>query len=183
MIDMLLDFSKMSTADRPNATELAPVVEEVVDAFREKAAAHGVSIEVAVEEGLCVAAEPIVVASPLQNLIENAFKYGRCPDKAPVIDVRAFSRAGMAIVEVEDRGPGITPAEAETLFRAFARGRDGGEGVGLGLATAKRLVEARGGSLGLRVGQYGGALFQIRLPAAYAADHGERREALSGPQV
>jgi signal transduction histidine kinase len=183
MIDMLLDFSRMSSATHLVETEVAPIVEEVVDGFREKASAHEVTIHVNVERGLRVVAEPIVIASPLQNLVENAFKYGRRPGVAPLIEVRAFSRAGMAIIEVEDRGPGISSAEAETLFRAFARSRDGGEGVGLGLATAKRLVEARGGSVGLRVGQYGGALFQIRLPQAYATAHGERREALSGSQV
>ena len=122
------------------------------------------SLEIACDD-VRAACEPIVVASPLQNLIENALKYGRRDGVAPVIEVRAFWRAGMVLIEVEDRGPGIDATEAETLFCAFQRGVDGGEGVGLGLATARRLVESRGGSIGLRAGRFGGALFQIRLPA------------------
>lgn len=166
MIDMLLDFSRMASATQPVETDVRPIIEDVVDGFREKARAQDVTLAVDCAADLRVLAEPIVIASPLQNLIENALKYGRRPDTSPVIEVRAYDRAGMVVIEVEDRGPGISTAEAETLFRAFARARDGGEGVGLGLATARRLVEARGGSIGLRVGRYGGALFQIRLIAA-----------------
>jgi signal transduction histidine kinase len=165
MIDMLLDFSRMSTAPQPVETEVRPIIDDVIDGFRDRARAHDIEIEVMCEKELRALAEPIVVASPLQNLIENAFKYGRRPGLEPVVEVRAFWRAGMVIIEVEDRGPGITPAEAESLFHAFSRGRPDGEGVGLGLATARRLVEARGGSIGLRVGRFGGALFQIRLPS------------------
>jgi signal transduction histidine kinase len=169
MIDMLLDFSRVSGDHSQTSCAVALIVDEVVDGFRERAGANGVTIEAQCED-VRAACEPIVVASPLQNLIENAFKYGRRESQDPVIEVRGFWRAGMVLLEVEDRGPGIDANEAESLFSAFQRGVDGGEGVGLGLATARRLVESRGGSIGLRVGRFGGALFQVRLPAA------ERRE-------
>ena len=170
MIDMLLDFSRITAPRQPSVCEVAPIVTDVVDGFADKARAHGVTLIVACEE-VRAACEPIVVASPLQNLVENAFKYGRRADVDPVIEVRGFLRGGMVLLEVEDRGPGLDPREAEQLFRVFQRGVDGGEGVGLGLATARRLVEARGGSIGLRVGRFGGALFQIRLPAEGTHDH------------
>ncbi|MCU1282862.1 MAG: histidine kinase [bacterium] len=163
MIDMLLDFSRIAGAHERARCHVPPIVEDVVDGFRDKARAHGVTLEVSCDD-VHAACEPIVVASPLQNLIENAFKYGRSAGCDPVIEVRAFYRAGMVLIEVEDRGPGIDAAQAESLFSAFQRGVDGGEGIGLGLATARRLVEARGGSIGLRAGRFGGALFQIRLP-------------------
>jgi signal transduction histidine kinase len=165
MIDMLLDFSRISAAGAaPTSCAVATIVEDVVDGFRDKARTHGVEIEIACDD-VRAACEPIVVASPLQNLIENALKYGRRADVVPIIEVRGFWRAGMVLIEVEDRGPGIDASDAENLFCAFQRGVDGGEGVGLGLATARRLVESRGGSIGLRAGRFGGALFQIRLPA------------------
>ena len=164
MIDMLLDFSRLTAARPPAMTDVRPIVEDVVEGFAEKARAHDVALVVACED-VRAACEPIVVASPLQNLIENALKYGRREGVAPVIEIRGFWRAGMVLLEVEDRGPGLDAIQAENLFRAFQRGVDGGEGVGLGLATARRLVEARGGSIGLRAGRFGGALFQVRLPA------------------
>ena len=164
MIDMLLDFSRLTAGPPPGGCAVAPIVEEVVEGFRDKAHAEGVTIEANCED-VRAACEPIVVASPLQNLIENALKYGRRPGVEALVEVRGFVRAGMVILEVEDRGPGIDSVAAENLFRVFQRGVAGGEGIGLGLATARRLVEARGGSIGLRAGRCGGALFQIRIPA------------------
>jgi len=170
MIDMLLDFSRLAAPHEPTSCEVAPIVNDVVEGFADKARAHGVTLMVSCEE-VRAACEPIVVASPLQNLVENAFKYGRREDMAPVIEIRGFLRGGMVLLEVEDRGPGLDPREAEQLFRVFQRGVAGGEGVGLGLATARRLVEARGGSIGLRVGRFGGALFQVRLPSEQPHEH------------
>lgn len=167
MIDMLLDFSRMASARHSVETDVRPVVEDVVDGFRDRAGANGFELHLHCDDDLHALAEPIVVASPLQNLIENALKYGRRPDVQPVIEVRAFWRDGMVVLEVEDRGPGITVAAADTLFRAFSRAQEGGEGVGLGLATARRLVEARGGGIALRDGSFGGALFEVRIPAAH----------------
>lgn len=168
MIDMLLDFSRLTVPTEATACDVAPVVGDVVEGFLDKARAHGFTIATTCDN-VRAACEPIVVASPLQNLIDNALKYGRREDVAPVIEVRCFQRGDQVIIEVEDRGPGIHAATSEDLFRAFRRGVDGGEGVGLGLATARRLVEARGGSIGLRSGRYGGALFEIRLPAEEAS--------------
>jgi len=179
MIDMLLDFSRL-TAARPRAScDVRPIVEDVVEGFLEKARAHDVALVVACQE-VRACCEPIVVASPLQNLIENALKYGRREGMAPVIEIRGYWRAGMVILEVEDRGPGLDAIQAENLFRAFQRGVEGGEGVGLGLATARRLVEARGGSIGLRAGRFGGALFQVRLPAERTAEKAEHQDGEDG---
>jgi signal transduction histidine kinase len=178
MIDMLLDFSRLTAAPPPSACDVRPIVEDVVEGFAEKARAHDVALVVDCEE-VRATCEPIVVASPLQNLIENALKYGKREGVAPVIEIRGYWRGGMVILEVEDRGPGLDAIQAENLFRAFQRGVEGGEGVGLGLATARRLVEARGGSIGLRAGRFGGALFQVRLPAekpAEAQAHGDEPE-------
>lgn len=168
MIDMLLDFSRMTAPSDAAACDVAPIVGDVVEGFMDKARAQGVRIHVACDE-VRAACEPIVLASPLQNLIDNALKYGRRVGVEPVVEVRGYMRGDQVLVEVEDNGPGINIAAADDLFRAFRRGVDGGEGVGLGLATARRLVEARGGSIGLGSGQYGGALFQIRLPAEHAS--------------
>ena len=174
MIDMLLDFSRIASVSSVTECEVAPVVDDVVEGFREKARAEGVRIEVS-NETLSVLCEPIVVASPLQNLIENALKYGRRPDAEPIIFVRSYRDEGYAVIEVEDRGPGIRASEAESLFHAFSRGVVGGEGVGLGLATARRLVESRGGRIGLRPG-LGGALFEVRLPLAPGRDDPRRND-------
>jgi len=74
-----------------------------------------------------------------------------------------------AVLTIADHGPGIAPADAQTVFERFARGRDAAAGgAGLGLAIVKRIVEAHGGTIDLsnRVG--GGLVVTLRLPRVLA---------------
>jgi signal transduction histidine kinase len=69
--------------------------------------------------------------------------------------------------EVEDSGPGVSLAAQALIFEPYVRLPHSREpGVGLGLATVKRLVEAHGGSVGVRSSARGGALFWFELPRA-----------------
>jgi signal transduction histidine kinase len=180
MIDTLLSFSRLTGARTAARSDVCAAIGEVVDNFRERAEAEGVRLHVDCPP-LDAACEPIVLSSTLQNLIENALKYGRRPGVEPVVEVRAYGRDGQVVIEVEDHGPGINPGDAEALFQPFRRGGLSGDGVGLGLATAHRLVEARGGSLNLRGEHAGGALFEVVLPAAEPAG-GAPRSTLGDPR-
>ena len=71
----------------------------------------------------------------------------------------------------EDTGPGIPPALGQRIFEPYVRGPNTGTpGIGLGLATVKRLVESHGGTLGVRAGPTGGALFWFELDEALPAE-------------
>jgi len=104
----------------------------------------------------------------LVNLVENAYKYA--PAGTP-IEVRAWRDGSFVALAVSDRGPGIPPDEQARIFEPFYRppGRtpDVG-GAGLGLAIARRLAEAQGGTLTYADRAGGGSVFTLRLPAATA---------------
>ena len=99
----------------------------------------------------------------IANVVRNALAYA--PSGSPVkIDVDTDGER--ARIRVRDRGPGIPAAERHLIFDPFARGRLAAEnrcGKGLGLFIARRIVEAHGGSIGLRSARPG-TEFCIELP-------------------
>jgi signal transduction histidine kinase len=118
---------------------------------------------------LSVYAEPVVVSGArdelhqlVLNLIENAVKH-----TPPGTHIRASTRIERdnAVLVVEDDGPGIPPELEERVFERFVRsGRDGARGAGLGLSIVRAVAESHGGSVTLKRGRRGGALFAVRLP-------------------
>jgi two-component system sensor histidine kinase HydH len=66
------------------------------------------------------------------------------------------------VIEVRDRGEGITPGEEERVFEPFYTRR--AKGTGLGLALARRIVEGHSGNITARNHPEGGAVFSVRLP-------------------
>jgi signal transduction histidine kinase len=108
----------------------------------------------------------------LTGLLDNAAKHA--PDKAP-IRVEARRAGGLAVLAVEDSGPGVPPADRERIFERFTQLDSGATrvagGVGLGLYIARQLANSQGGELLLAdptpPGQ--GARFELRLPMAELA--------------
>jgi signal transduction histidine kinase len=117
-----------------------------------------------------VACSPGVLLSLLGNLLRNGLKYlGNAEFREVVLRVR--QRRGRVVFEVEDTGPGIPPSLGPRIFEPYFRGPNtSAPGIGLGLATVKRLVESHGGSLGVRAGARGGALFWFELDEAPASE-------------
>jgi K+-sensing histidine kinase KdpD len=101
----------------------------------------------------------------LSNLLENAAKYS--PPGTP-ITIEVHRRDQRLVIAVADRGPGIAPAECERIFDAFYRPEgtppDTG-GAGLGLAIARQLAAAQGGTVVYRPRSQGGSVFELHLPA------------------
>ena len=100
----------------------------------------------------------------IANLIGNAFKYTPAGGR---VTVRLREVRNRHVLEVEDTGPGMSPAEAEKVFERFYRIQDGSRadagGVGIGLSLAHELTELHGGSLSVRSKLGEGTCFSLSL--------------------
>jgi signal transduction histidine kinase len=109
------------------------------------------------------------LTSVVSNLAGNAIKYiGTGPIRR--LEIRAREEAHVVRVELEDTGPGLAVGSEEHVFEPYVRGRAATQpGIGLGLATVKRLVEGHGGRVGVRSMLGQGCTFWFELPKVAAA--------------
>jgi two-component system sensor histidine kinase KdpD len=115
-----------------------------------------------------VAIDAVLVEQALVNLLENALRHG-APQAgaAGVVKVTARRDGPLAVVSVEDDGPGFPPEQAERLFDKFFRAKEG-PGAGLGLAIARAVVTAHGGRIWAEPRAPRGAAFRFTLPIGEA---------------
>jgi signal transduction histidine kinase len=168
LIDDLLLYSRVGRA---------PLREETVDleeVWRDVVAWLAPAIE---ERGAQVTHEPLPavrgergqIAQVLQNLLANAIKF-TAPGTVPQIHVSARRSGGSVQVSVADNGIGIDGG-GDVIFKMFGRLHpvDSYPGTGIGLALAKRVVEAHGGRIWVEAALGGGSVFSFTLPAAVHA--------------
>jgi K+-sensing histidine kinase KdpD len=99
----------------------------------------------------------------MQNLLENADKYSPTGG----FDVRVTTEDGQAIIDVQDRGPGVEPGELNLIFHGFYRSPStaaNAPGKGLGFPLRRRLMEAMGGSIEAAPREGGGLTLRLSLP-------------------
>lgn len=166
----LLDFAR--AGGRPTAEARADVGRTIADVAAEledAAAAQHVELTTRLEAPLVAACNPGVLTSLVANLARNALKYlGDASTRR--IEIRARRRGARVRVEVEDTGPGLAPELASRVFDPHVRGPGSNQpGIGLGLATVKRLAEAHGGAAGVRSTPGAGSTFWFELPLARSA--------------
>lgn len=118
------------------------------------------------------------------RLLDNAIKFS-APDTP--IEVRGRAADGAVVIEVQDHGAGIDPADHARIFEPFCQvGRDQmidkAGGTGLGLTLAKKTVEAHGGAIEVDSAPGQGSTFRVRLPAADAPQCAREPNAQMQPQ-
>jgi signal transduction histidine kinase len=141
--------------------DLASLLHTIADRFSDE----GHAVEVVAAPRLVARLRPLDLERALTNLVENACKYATPPT------LRLYERAGMAVIEVEDRGAGIPATRREELMQPFtrgdnARGMNEAGGFGLGLAIAREAALRQGGALALLDALPQGLLVRITLPLA-----------------
>lgn len=140
----------------PEPCDLGELVDDAVEAMTPLAAARSVSLSATGSSGPApVLVDPAAMGRVLRNLIDNAIRHSPGGGTVEI----ALSDAGFS---VSDDGAGFPPELGDSVFDRFVRAeehRPRGEGAGLGLAIAKGVVEAHGGTIGIGAGPGG----QVRV--------------------
>lgn len=172
-IASLLEVAKMRTSEWRSGfveIELRSFLEARCREFREDAALMDRDFrwELSALGGLRVAADEVLLARAVENLVSNAIRYSPAGGELRMTARREGPEAGAAyIVDIDDDGPGIGPDERELVFEAFVRGRSAkaGEGQGLGLYIARTMVRGHGWELVASASPSGGGRISIVIPA------------------
>jgi len=174
LIDDLLSLSRieLNAHLQPNTPlELAPIVRQVADGLQTLARDRDVAIKVATPpDALTVFGDRDELIRALENLVENALKYGAAGKRVDITLSRGQTRGGTpeARLAVRDYGPGIAPEHLPRLTERFYRvdvadSRAQG-GTGLGLALVKHVLNRHGGRLNIESTPGEGATFTMHLP-------------------
>jgi len=143
------------------------VVSNLLEGLEAEASAAQIELSCEVVPAEVTVAEPLV-EQILDNLLRNAIRYMGASERRH-IHVRMTEGRGHIRFAVADTGPGVPREGRERLFEPFHRlHRRADGGIGLGLATVKRLVEAYGGRVYVEDNRGGGAVFWFTLPSAPA---------------
>jgi signal transduction histidine kinase len=138
------------------------LVAEVAEDLRPRLTAAGASLVVgALPE---IEGDPGQLRRVVQNLVGNAVKFRG--EAAPRVELSAALDEGKWVITVRDNGVGVEPEQAQRIFVMFARATPDGDGVGIGLAVCRRVVEAHGGRIWVEPAPGGGSAFRFTLPRA-----------------
>lgn len=153
LTDQLLDLSRLEAG----AAALEPRPFPVSDLL------SGCEATVDAPDGLRLYGDPDRLRQVVTNLVDNAHRHA--PGTPVVVRARAGPSGGVRL-EVEDRGPGLEPGEAERVFDRFARSDRSRSvtGAGLGLAIARSIVELHGGAIRAEPAAPKGCRMVVELP-------------------
>jgi len=175
-LDELLDLTRVQMGQqlelRRSPTDLVDLVRRMAAEMQEISARHRIRVEAAV--GTLVGTwDDVRLGRVLENLLSNAIKFSPGGGDVTVsVTTEVSDDVAEAVVSVSDRGLGVPAADLPLIFGRFQRARNvAGRigGTGIGLASARQIVEQHGGSISVTSVEGAGSTFTVRLPL-------ERRE-------
>lgn len=166
LLEDLVDVAKAegsSLAVVRKPTAIAPLIDEVVDGFRLSSAERGVDLAARVPAVLpLVSADDRRIVQVLTNLCANALKFTR---RGGTVTVSAHRNADTVQLTIQDTGIGISRENLRHVFDRFWQAKRASRAsAGLGLAIAKSIVEAHGGTIWVESTEGEGTAFHFTLP-------------------
>lgn len=165
LVGEVLTLSRLEAGVSPGPEEcldLTGLLDAVVEDAHFEAAAEGRAVLLENGPELTVLGYAELLRRAFENIIRNGIRH---TGAGTTVRVRIQGRADEAVIEVCDQGPGLADADLATVFEPFVRARGAaGQGYGLGLAIAKRAVQAHGGRIQAYNQAHGGMCVQVHLP-------------------
>ncbi|MFU0882103.1 two-component system sensor histidine kinase BaeS [Kluyvera cryocrescens] len=165
------DLHQLSMSDegalayQKSPVDIISLLEIAADAFRERLASRGLTLNLALAESATVFGDPDRLMQLFNNLLENSLRY---TDSGGQVLIRTTLDSQHIVMEFADSGPGVTDEQLTKLCERFyrtegSRNRASG-GSGLGLAICANIVTAHGGRLGVEHSPFGGVSIKVELP-------------------
>ena len=174
LVANLLDMTRLESGTLVLKRDWVPLEELVGSALTRLEARLGERpIRIDLPDGLpLVSVDPVLFEQLFVNVFENAAKY---TPTGSAIDIRGTLRGSSVRVDISDHGPGIPAGEEERIFDKFSRGSHAGvSGAGLGLAIARAIAQAHGGTMtAQRRHDTSGSTFSVSLPVLTPPEVGD----------
>jgi two-component system sensor histidine kinase MtrB len=173
LVEDFLDRSQIEAGKlnlKLEAVNLIDTIEDSVRLYQNLAPQHQIQIEKDLDRVL-ISADSLRVSQVFNNLISNAIKYS---PKGGRITIQIRTESNQVIVRVCDSGVGISPEEVSSIFKPFNRSKLAREtvpGIGLGLSTSKKIIEAHQGSISVESKPGHGTRFIVTFPLTLEQDH------------
>jgi two-component sensor histidine kinase len=162
LLSVIHSLAVPADGSSPNQVDLAALTSEAVALVESAARERSILIGVEPVEILLARGEARSVIQVLVNLIGNAVRHSPV---GTAVTISLESSGGTARVHVADEGPGIPRGDQHRIFEPFQKGSAEADGMGLGLAIARRLARAMGGEIELQTAPGEGSRFTLALPA------------------
>jgi signal transduction histidine kinase len=173
MVGNLLDVSRMEAGSmeyRMSPQDIIPLIKGVQDEFGVQAEQKQIGFTLRHEHPAVIAeCDRERIVQVIGNLYENALKFS--PSGTEIVTNVGYGKGGDILVSVADSGPGVEEDHKQKIFQKFHQVKHGtkkaGQGVGLGLAICKTIIEAHHGQIWVEDNPGGGSIFSFVLrPAA-----------------
>jgi len=174
MVANLLDVSRLEAGTMEydiHPCDVAPLVRSVAEEFEVQAQEKGIKLQVEADQPVWVQCDRDRIVQVIGNLFENALKFA--PGGTAITAQIKRAEDGKVLVSVTDSGTGVADEHKTRIFEKFHQVKRGkkisGQGVGLGLAICKTIVEAHNGNIWVEDNPGGGSIFSFALLGAVPA--------------
>lgn len=161
LVHQLLSLARNEAEVKLQALDAAALAREVARDWTPRALATGIDLGYEGEDSLFIQGEKLLLHEALSNLLDNALLYA---GQGSMVTLRVSRQEDRAVIEVEDNGPGLSPADLLHVFERFWRASSLPGGCGLGLAIVNEIAHRHGGQATALSVHPQGLLIRLSLP-------------------